>query len=102
MQSPTLLSWRHVTLCKMLIWAKEFTVRKKTAYLAQSGTIGKKLHTWHCLGMYAKCGALEKAQKVLEELTVWSSVSWNALIARYAQQEQGKKSLGYESPMHAS
>ncbi|KAI5055233.1 hypothetical protein GOP47_0030378 [Adiantum capillus-veneris] len=41
--------------------------------------------------MYAKCGALEKAQKVLEELPV---ASWNALIGRCAQQEQVQKAQG--------
>ncbi|KAI5083632.1 hypothetical protein GOP47_0003375 [Adiantum capillus-veneris] len=44
--------------------------------------------------MYAKCGLLQKAQKVLEELRVWDAVSWSALIAGYAQQEQGQKALG--------
>ena len=32
--------------------------------------------------MYAKCGALVKAQKVLEELPVHDVVAWSALIAR--------------------
>ncbi|KAI5083629.1 hypothetical protein GOP47_0003372 [Adiantum capillus-veneris] len=44
--------------------------------------------------MYAKCGALQKAQKVLEELSVWDVVSWNALIGGYAQQGQGREALG--------
>ncbi|MCO5605434.1 hypothetical protein L7F22_059618 [Adiantum nelumboides] len=35
--------------------------------------------------MYASCGALQKAQKVLEELPVCSLVSWSALIARYTK-----------------
>ncbi|KAI5075890.1 hypothetical protein GOP47_0009966 [Adiantum capillus-veneris] len=44
--------------------------------------------------MYAKCGALQRAQKVLEEQPVRNVVPWSALIAGYAQQEQGQKSLG--------
>ncbi|KAI5064610.1 hypothetical protein GOP47_0021280 [Adiantum capillus-veneris] len=44
--------------------------------------------------LYAKRGALQRAQKVLEELLVWNAVSWSALIAGYAQQDQGQKSLG--------
>ncbi|MCO5570798.1 hypothetical protein L7F22_024526 [Adiantum nelumboides] len=44
--------------------------------------------------MYAKCGVLLKAQKVLDELPVRDVVSWNALIAGYAQQEQCQGALG--------
>ena len=40
------------------------------------------------LDMYAKCGMLAKAQEVIEELPLRNVVSWSALIAGYAQQEQ--------------
>ncbi|KAI5081354.1 hypothetical protein GOP47_0004537, partial [Adiantum capillus-veneris] len=43
--------------------------------------------------MYAKCGVLQKAQKVLEELPVLNVVSWNALIGGYTQQGQGQEAL---------
>ncbi|KAI5073952.1 hypothetical protein GOP47_0011965 [Adiantum capillus-veneris] len=43
--------------------------------------------------MYAKCGAFSRAQQVLDEMPVRDVVSWNALIAGYAQQEQGKEAL---------
>eukprot|EP00250_Pteridium_aquilinum_P019343 c24392_g4_i3 orf=1-2412(-) len=43
--------------------------------------------------MYAKCGALAKAQHVLEELPFRDVVSWSALIAGYAQQGQGEQAL---------
>ena len=43
--------------------------------------------------MYAKCGALEKAEKVLEELPIRNVVSWSAIIAGYSQQGQGQKAL---------
>ncbi|KAI5075032.1 hypothetical protein GOP47_0010993 [Adiantum capillus-veneris] len=36
--------------------------------------------------MYAKCGALAKAAQVLEDLPFRDTVTWNALIAGYAQQ----------------
>ncbi|KAH7431458.1 hypothetical protein KP509_08G049100 [Ceratopteris richardii] len=45
------------------------------------------------VNMYAKCGELEKARQVLDELHVRDEISWNALIAGYAQQGQGKKAL---------
>ncbi|KAI5060788.1 hypothetical protein GOP47_0025208 [Adiantum capillus-veneris] len=43
--------------------------------------------------MYAKCGALAKAQQVLEEMPSRNVVSWSALIAGYAQQGLGKEAL---------
>ena len=43
--------------------------------------------------MYAKCGVLERARKVLEELPLRNIVTWNALISGYAQQGQGHEAL---------
>ncbi|KAI5084852.1 hypothetical protein GOP47_0001021 [Adiantum capillus-veneris] len=43
--------------------------------------------------MYVKCGALSKAQLVLEELPSRTVVQWSALIAGYAQEGQGKQVL---------
>eukprot|EP00250_Pteridium_aquilinum_P021297 c25084_g10_i1 orf=2-229(+) len=43
--------------------------------------------------MYAKNGLLAKAQEVFDRLPVRDLVSWNALIAGYAQQGQGHDAL---------
>jgi pentatricopeptide repeat protein len=43
------------------------------------------------LDMYAKCGELEKAREVLEELPVRNAVSWNALITGYAEGDRGEE-----------
>ncbi|KAI5061610.1 hypothetical protein GOP47_0024115 [Adiantum capillus-veneris] len=45
------------------------------------------------LDMYAKCGALSKAQKLLKKLRFRNVVSWNTLIAGYVQDGQGKQAL---------
>ena len=43
--------------------------------------------------MYAKCGLLVKAHEVLKELHIRDAVAWSALIAGYAQHEQGHEAL---------
>ncbi|KAI5068895.1 hypothetical protein GOP47_0017240 [Adiantum capillus-veneris] len=43
--------------------------------------------------MYAKCGALGKAQSVLEKLPTRNVVSWSALISGYAQNGCGQQAL---------
>ncbi|KAI5080295.1 hypothetical protein GOP47_0005774 [Adiantum capillus-veneris] len=51
--------------------------------------------------MYAKCGALVKAQQVLEDLPFQTTVSWNALIKGCAQQGQAKQALTCLQSMHS-
>eukprot|EP01018_Ginkgo_biloba_P036720 Gb_30661 [translate_table: standard] len=43
--------------------------------------------------MYAKCGSIEDARKVFDDTSQGCSVSWNAMIAGYAQHGQGKEAL---------
>ncbi|MCO5548038.1 hypothetical protein L7F22_001494 [Adiantum nelumboides] len=45
------------------------------------------------VSMYAKCGALGHAQSVLEKIPSRDIVSWNALIAGYAQNRQGQQAF---------
>ncbi|KAI5068665.1 hypothetical protein GOP47_0017010 [Adiantum capillus-veneris] len=45
------------------------------------------------LNMYAKCGALAKAQQVFDDLSTRNVVTWNALITAYAQHEQVENAL---------
>jgi pentatricopeptide repeat protein len=40
------------------------------------------------IDMYAKCGALAKAQEVLEDLPLRNTISWSTLISGYAQHGQ--------------
>ncbi|KAH7366424.1 hypothetical protein KP509_18G077400 [Ceratopteris richardii] len=43
--------------------------------------------------MYAKCGALAKAQQILKELPIQNVVSWSALIAGFTEQGKGQNAL---------
>ena len=45
------------------------------------------------VNMYAKCGALTKAQEVFEKLPLRDVVSWSALIAGYADEGLGHEAL---------
>ncbi|KAH7299383.1 hypothetical protein KP509_24G008500 [Ceratopteris richardii] len=45
------------------------------------------------IDMYAKCGALTKAQKLLNELPSRDTVSWSALIGGYAQQGRAEEAF---------
>lgn len=45
--------------------------------------------------MYAKCGALEEAQEVFEELQFRTAVSWNALIGGFTQFGLSERALSY-------
>ncbi|KAJ7534652.1 hypothetical protein O6H91_13G104300 [Diphasiastrum complanatum] len=49
--------------------------------------------------MYAKCGSIEHAYQVFENMHERDVVSWNAMIAGYAQQGFGKESLTFLEQM---
>ncbi|KAI5081296.1 hypothetical protein GOP47_0004479 [Adiantum capillus-veneris] len=51
--------------------------------------------------MYARCGALEQAQQVLNELPVQTKVSWTALISGYCQHGQHEKALACYQKMQS-
>eukprot|EP00253_Pinus_taeda_P033868 PITA_33868 len=43
--------------------------------------------------MYAKCGRMDQANEVFDKMLIKDIVSWNAVIAAYAQNGHGNKSL---------
>jgi pentatricopeptide repeat protein len=47
------------------------------------------------IDMYAKCGMLDRARHVIEDMTVRDVVSWNALIAGFAQHGEGNRALEF-------
>lgn len=52
--------------------------------------------------MYGKCGVLEYACKVFNEISIQCTVSWNAMIVGYAQHGYCKKSLQLFEQMQGS
>ena len=58
----------------------EADVRKRGGLFQEDVVLGTAM-----VDMYAKCGAMEKARKVFEQLPVWGTVSCTALMAGYAQ-----------------
>jgi pentatricopeptide repeat protein len=52
--------------------------------------------------MYIKCGLLEEAKEVFDELPVRDVITWTALISGYAQHERGEEALGYFEEMQGS
>ena len=47
------------------------------------------------VGMYVKCGVLEKAREVFDELPVRNAITWNALLSGYAQNRLGDEALSF-------
>ncbi|MCO5579401.1 hypothetical protein L7F22_033256 [Adiantum nelumboides] len=62
--------------------------------VARQGLLGSSVILGNALvDMYAKCGALDKAQRLLEKLSLRNVVTWNALITGYARECQGEQVL---------
>jgi pentatricopeptide repeat protein len=51
------------------------------------------------IDMYAKCGSLSKAQEVFDHLPARDIVSWNSLLAGYAEHDRGEEVLVYFDKM---
>eukprot|EP01018_Ginkgo_biloba_P000686 Gb_34816 [translate_table: standard] len=92
-----------------------------TAVLGACGTLasiqhGKSVHTYIiktgfisnlCVGnamvdMYAKCGNIENARKVFDELPKRDDISWNAMLVGYAQNRHGEDALTLFSQMRCA
>lgn len=54
----------------------------------------------HLLNMYAKCGELEDARQVFDQMPVRNVVSWTAAITGYEQQGISEEALSLFSQMH--
>jgi pentatricopeptide repeat protein len=45
--------------------------------------------------MYAKCGSVEDAERVFNNMHAWDVVSWNAMLRGYAMHGCGKEAIGH-------
>ncbi|KAH7281714.1 hypothetical protein KP509_36G060000 [Ceratopteris richardii] len=64
------------------------------AEIARRGLLGKIVELGNSLvDMYAKCGAVAKAQEVFDKLILRNTASWNALITGYSCNGYGNKAL---------
>eukprot|EP01018_Ginkgo_biloba_P019951 Gb_11581 [translate_table: standard] len=53
----------------------------------------------HLVNMYAKCGCVEYARNVFDEMSKRNLVSWNAMIGGYVQNDDGEEALKLFSQM---
>ncbi|CAN6470619.1 unnamed protein product [Victoria cruziana] len=103
------------SMLELRIWPNQSTFSSVLAgcgSLAALGT-GRQVHQYVCktkfcsdtttgtslLSMYCKCGELEDARKVFEGMPVRDVVTWNAIIAGYAQHGFGKTALCFYEKM---
>ncbi|KAI5058798.1 hypothetical protein GOP47_0026968 [Adiantum capillus-veneris] len=68
----------------------------REGFLGEDNSLGISL-----LAMYAKCGALTRAQHVFNELPVRDLVSWNALITGYCKHGHGEEAISCLELMEA-
>ena len=90
-----ILSYSYMALLKDCTKKKDLQQGTKLhADIIKRGLLEKNPYLATTLiNMYAKCGVLAKAQKVLEELPIRDTFSWNALIAGYAEEGHSNKVL---------
>ena len=64
------------------------------AYLLRVGLFEQDSYVdFTLLNFYAKCGAFTKAQEVLDDLPFQDVISWNSMIAAYAQQGKSENAM---------
>ncbi|KAI9089224.1 hypothetical protein K1719_029503 [Acacia pycnantha] len=64
------------------------------SYIKSKGIKSDVLLSTSLLTMYAKCGAVDMAKKVFDEMPIKSVVSWNSMIMGYGLHGNGEEALG--------
>ncbi|OAY78079.1 putative pentatricopeptide repeat-containing protein [Ananas comosus] len=63
------------------------------SYLIRFGYLSNVFSGSALLDTYAKCGCLDESHKIFQEMPERNIVSWNAMVAAYAQNGLGKKAI---------
>ena len=64
------------------------------SYLLEKHILTKNVYIGNALvTTYAKCGVMEEAREVFEQIPIRNAVTWNALISGYAQNGFGHEAL---------
>ncbi|KAJ0988743.1 hypothetical protein J5N97_007099 [Dioscorea zingiberensis] len=63
------------------------------SYIIQCGYMASVFSGSAMLDLYAKCGCLSETVRLFDEMPERNIVSWNAMIAAYAQNGQGKNAI---------
>lgn len=75
--------------------------RRMHAQIVQRGFAGNVFVGSSLVEMYAKCGSIEDAKKVFDEMQTRDLVIWNSIIKACAKSGQGKKALELFDRMQA-
>eukprot|EP01018_Ginkgo_biloba_P001003 Gb_00360 [translate_table: standard] len=70
------------------------------AHMIRAGTEPGIFLSNNLVSMYTKCGSLKDARTVFDKMSERNTVSWNAVIAGYAQHGQSEESLKLFSQMY--
>ncbi|XP_044422789.1 uncharacterized protein [Triticum aestivum] len=63
----------------------EVTIGRKIDHRIRRSRYDLDMYVWNALvGMYVKCGELEDARRVFDEMSVRDVVSWNTMVSGYA------------------
>ncbi|XP_057832473.2 pentatricopeptide repeat-containing protein At3g13880 [Cryptomeria japonica] len=87
----------HFTLSSTLIACSNLTAiehgRQLHVYTIKNNFEVEEFVGTSLVGMYAKCGAIDDAYKCFEKLLKCDIVSWNAMVAGYAQNGHSEQAL---------
>lgn len=81
----------HVGALEIGVQAHEYVIRNNLTVNLILGTA--------IIDMYGRCGDIEKATQVFEQMSEKDTLTWTSLIAGLAMHGYGKKALGYFSEM---
>lgn len=84
----------YISLLKQCGYAKDLEQGKRIhSYIGQRNLLQHPLLANHLLQMYGKCGALEEARVVFDQMQERNVFAWTIIIGAYGQHGQAKEAL---------